>query len=217
MGEGDQAQLAQLSAELRLSSAACPTSIPAAVATAINKGFRMADALEEEEEEDVDKETYKRVLRAHKALPVALQLQCGEIVRLSPAARGQSGGGGGGGGDGSEHQLMRDVERDQLMLYGCPYRAGAGGYARVLHWLRSAMEARLERVLPPGGANAKQLEAFAKEMLRRINRTHSAGVSYDRLSHALGVEGVTNIVPDSASGALVVCAQNPEPSIPGPV
>ena len=175
---------------------------------------RMADALEEEAEEP-DKEMYLRVLKAQGMLPMTVPLPRAETAAGPAAATGA---------DGSEHQLMRDLERDHLELNGCAYKPGLGGYARVVQWLRGAMEAALQECLPPpgegdvvlgledllgggacgkghhGGAQAA-LEAFAKELLRRINRTHSAGVSYERLTQALGVEGVTRIVPDSAAGA----------------
>jgi len=178
------------------------------------EGFRMADTLDEGAEgqdlEDVDKEMYMRVLRRHKALPTSLRLQRPAVVNVSSSSSSS-------GGDGSQHQSMRDLERDQLALDGCLYKPGLGGYARVLQWLRGAMEARLQECgaaaagggpdleqLLGGTAASTKLEAYAKEMLRRINRTNSAGVSYDRLSRAFGVEGVTNIVPDSGAGALVV-------------
>lgn len=167
-------------------------------------GARMADALEDEAEEP-DKEAYLRVLKAQGMLPMTIRLP-----KMEDAS----------GSDGTEHQLIRDLERDQLELDGCGYKPGLGGYARVVQWLRGAMEARLQECLPApgecvwamllkdrfgggegsGGAQAP-LEAFAKELLRRINRTHSAGVSYERLTQALGVEGLTRIVPDSAAGA----------------
>lgn len=172
-------------------------------------GARMADALEDEAEEP-DKEAYLRVLKAQGVLPMAVRLPQADAV-AGPVSSGS---------DGTEHQLIRDLERDQLELDGCGYKPGLGGYARVVQWLRGAMEARLQECLPaPGeaagtmlleelfgggegsrGAQAP-LEAFAKELLRRINRTHSSGVSYERLTQALGVEGLTRIVPDSAAGA----------------
>jgi hypothetical protein len=183
-----------------------------------NPGFRMADALEDEgeEEDSVDKEMYLRVLWDHTALPVTVRLHRPGFMNTSASSAAAV-------RDGSEHQSMRDVERDQLCLDGTLYKAGLGGYSRVLQWLRGAMEARLQECLAGakagvgeqvllswgggdqggggGGGGGGKLEAFAKEMLRRINRTHSAGVAYDRLSHAFGVDGVTNIVPDSAAGA----------------
>lgn len=156
--------------------------------------FEMAEAWGEEgedEEEDTareaasTKEWYLKLLTTYNVLPVRLPLPTSESNTSSSS-------------DESEHQSMRDIERDSLKVNGAAYQPGGlGGHTRVLVWLEDVLHSHLQAsgcsLLPPKA----KLDAFVRRILRQVNRTNSAGAAYDVLSKRLGVEGVTAIVPDS--------------------
>jgi hypothetical protein len=158
--------------------------------------FEMTEAWEEEgedEEEDAareaatTKEWYLKLLTKYNVLPVRLPLPTSTSSDTSSSSS-----------DESEHQSMRDIERDSLKVNGAAYQPGGlGGHTRVLAWLEDVLHSHLQASgcspLPPKA----KLDAFVRRVLRQVNRTNSAGAAYDMLSKRLGVEGVTAIVPDS--------------------
>jgi len=159
--------------------------------------FEMAEAWGEEgedEEEDAareaasTKEWYLKLLTTYNVLPVRLPLHPSPSSETNTSSSS----------DESEHQSMRDIERDSLKVNGAAYQPGGlGGHTRVLAWLEDVLHSHLQASgcspLPP---KAKR-DAFVRRILRQVNRTNSAGAAYDVLSKRLGVEGVMAIVPDS--------------------
>lgn len=110
----------------------------------------------------------------------------------------------GRGKDEGEHQSMRDVERDVLRLNGVVFRAGLGGYPKVVRWLEDVMRQALhgtDTPTEPLGLTAERLQAFSRAVLRSVNRTSSGGAAYDVLCQVLALDDVTAVVPDSKAGA----------------
>ncbi len=164
---------------------------------AADQAFRMAEAWEEaleKEEEDDDedkavrpsaKDRYLGILKERHVLPVRLPLSAASAPK---------------GSDDTDHQSMRDIERDNLVVNNAAYQPGGlGGHTRVLLWLQEVLKGQLEAAGCPVGklTTPAVLEAYIKQLLRQVNRTNSAGAAYDVLLARLGVEGVTTIVPDS--------------------
>lgn len=109
-------------------------------------------------------------------------------------------------GDETEHQSMRDIERDVLSLNGVVYKAGLGGYPKVVRWLTQVMQEAVNAVSTPEESYTSEnasLEGFSRAVLRSVNRTNSGGAAYDTITQVLALEGVTNIVPDSKKGTLI--------------
>lgn len=158
--------------------------------------FEMAETWGKEAADDVEdtareaaptKEWYLKLLAKYNVLPVRLILPISTSYDNTCRSN-----------DESEHQSMRDIERDSLKVNGAVYQPGGlGGHTRVLAWLEGVFLAHLQASgcspLPP----KKKLEAFIRHVLRQVNRTNSAGAAYDAISKRLGVEEVTAIVPDS--------------------
>lgn len=159
--------------------------------------FEMAETWEGEAEDDEEdtareaattKEWYLKLLAKYNVLPVRLILSMPTSYENNSSSSN----------DESEHQSMRDIERDSLKVNGVAYQPGGlGGHTRVLAWLEEVLLFHLQASgcspLPP----KKMLDAFVRRILRQVNRTNSAGAAYDALSKRLGVEERTAIVPDS--------------------
>jgi hypothetical protein len=111
----------------------------------------------------------------------------------------------GEGRDASEHQSMRDIERDKLRLCGRLFAPGLGSYPLVVKWLAGEVRARVAAFGLPGvgageGEGEGAYEDLARAVLRAVNRTNSGGVAYDCINQRFHVEGVTTVVPDSKRG-----------------
>lgn len=163
-------------------------------------GPLMAVLWEEQDEVEEDgaaqenrgtKDRYLALLERHELLPVCISLPVSppSSCYQSDTARTSS--------DESEHQSMRDIERDSLVVNGAPYKpGGVGGHMRVLSWLKHVVQTQLGSTGCPH-ALGEEVGTFIRHILRQINRTNSAGSAYDLLVRRLGVEGVVATVPDS--------------------
>jgi hypothetical protein len=138
------------------------------------------------------KEAYVAAVRAALPLLLAVGPEEGAAAAVDASSSAK---------DATEHQSMRDIERDELVLNGHRYKGGQGSYAKVVAWLSAAATRQLEAVSAPADAVAPEVvEAFARRVLREVNRTNSGGTAYDVLNRCMGVEDVATVVPDSKGG-----------------
>lgn len=125
--------------------------------------------------------------------------------------------------DSSEHQSIRDTERDVLCINGGRLE-GSRGFSVVVEHLVSSLRESLPipqegaKVVPfqslykdlmgvdegVGGSSGKALEEFSKALLKAVNRTESGHWSF-ALVRMLCSGPMSVIVPDSASaGPLTI-------------
>jgi len=94
--------------------------------------------------------------------------------------------------DDSEHQAIRDLERDVVVVNGHLYKAGPGGWTLIVNWLVDLMVSRVGKAWEegsgkPGGGNPTDTASssssssstccrhdlftvFAKKCLKAVNR-----------------------------------------------
>ena len=119
-----------------------------------------------------DKAQYLDIAKA--TLPVAFLLSS-STMNSSSTTTAQK--------DESEHQAIRDIERDVIVVNGQLYRAGPGGWALIVDWLVDLMVSRVSKVWEGHGeASAGSSSAirgtkrpatyvdFAKQCLKAVNR-----------------------------------------------